>query len=583
MKLITALKNTIIGLYKSIKRFPATIGFSALTSTMLIVISENQKYLNRSAIDTLSRIAMIFALGIPVSLCIKVVLEKKEFKNSIKAGIYLLGVAFLLLYYFFLLDKFEMVEITRYIATNIALYLAFIYIPYTKKKGVFELYVMKVLSRFFITFIYSGILFLGLSAILFTIDKLLGVRIYGNTYYYTWLIVAGVFAPSFFLAGIPLRDAVMDEDKYPNLFKVLLLYIIVPIITVYTAILYVYFAKIIITTQWPIGLVSHLVLWYSVITIGVIFFIAPIIKINTLANKFTLWFPKIIIPIIIMMFLSIGIRIRAFGITENRYYVVVLALWVLGIMLYFNLAKKKRNIIIPITLSIITLVSVYGPFSSYSVSKFSQNKRFQGILVRNAMLKEGKIQKAPSSIASRDKREISRIIDYFMNNHNIKDLKYIPDNFKVNDMEKVFGFPYDNVAYAEPNGYFFLNRSQSNNTYDIRGYDYLFDSRSIKNEDKIDKNAIRVKYDMPDSVIKIIENNSEIYTLDVKAFVKDLIEKYGANAKEEFVNPEDMTLENENSKIKVKIIFMNISGSKNISSENLEIHGMEFYMLIKVK
>ena len=84
-----------------------------------------------------------------------------------------------------------------------------------------------------------------------------------------------------------------------------------PIITVYTAILYVYFVKILITLQWPVGMVAHLVIWYSIISTGVIFLISPLIEGNKWVKNFIFWFTKLVIPIMIMMFVSLGIRINA--------------------------------------------------------------------------------------------------------------------------------------------------------------------------------------------------------------------------------------------------------------------------------
>ena len=79
-----------------------------------------------------------------------------------------------------------------------------------------------------------------------------------------------------FLAGIPTKNEKLSLEDYSRLLKVLVLYIVMPLITVYTIILYIYFGKIIITRVWPEGLVSHLVLWYSVISAAVLFFITPL-------------------------------------------------------------------------------------------------------------------------------------------------------------------------------------------------------------------------------------------------------------------------------------------------------------------
>nr|WP_172634749.1 hypothetical protein [Clostridium kluyveri] len=44
--------------------------------------------------------------------------------------------------------------------------------------------------------------------------------------------------------------------------------------------------KIIVTSKWSIGMVSHLVIWYSIIVTIVLFFITPIKEENLWQNKF---------------------------------------------------------------------------------------------------------------------------------------------------------------------------------------------------------------------------------------------------------------------------------------------------------
>ena len=160
------------------------------------------------------------------------------------------------------------------------------------------MYVITIFTGFFITLIYSIVLYSGLSVILFTVDKLLGIIIPGKLYYYTWLFVVFIFALSYFLTGIPLENQEITPKSYPKLLKILLLYIIMPLLTAYTIILYVYFGKIIVTWRWPIGILSNLVLWYSVIVTILLFFITPISKEINFANKFLKFAPKIILPLL---------------------------------------------------------------------------------------------------------------------------------------------------------------------------------------------------------------------------------------------------------------------------------------------
>lgn len=577
MKPIQAIKSILSGLYLSIKRFPITILLSACVACILIAISETNP-----TEDTLSKIAMALSLGIPLSLCIKLFFERGNAKNSFKllAG-YAVGAVILVLYYFYLLDDFQMVEVTRYIAVSLALYLTFIYIPYFPRKQRFEAYVITLFTGFFTTVIYSAVLYSGLSAILFAVDKLLGVRIQGEVYYYTFLLVVFLFAVSYFLAGIPLSTEESSEKSYPKLLKILLLYIVMPLISAYTIILYIYFAKIVITWQWPVNIVTNLVLWYSVIAIMVLFFITPIKSENKWADFFLKFFPKIILPVLAMMFISISIRIIAYGVTENRYFVIVLALWVFAVMLYLSFTKKLRNIIIPVSLALIALISVFGPLSSYSVSKHSQNIRFENILVKNNMLKAGKIE-ASSDIPKKDKADISSILTYFNNNHNISDIKYLPENFKMDNMENTFGFAYEGLVNGDGN-YFYLSRQQTESSIDVRGYDYYINSMIASSNKNTKENALNVIYNYDSTVIKINYEGKEIYTKDFNAFIQKLADKYPGEAKNNNPTTEEMTFTDENEKLKVKFIFNSISGSRDSLNENASAKGLDFNILVKIK
>lgn len=362
-----------------------------------------------------------------------------------------------------------------------------------------------------------------------------------------------------------------------------------PLLTAYTVILYIYFGKIIITRHWPIGLVSHLVLWYSVIVVIVLFFITPILSENNWAKTFLKIAPKIILPLLIMMYVSIGIRINAYGVTENRYYVVILALWVFCIMLYFSLKKELRNILIPISLSIVTLISVFGPISSYSISKYSQNKRFEKILLSNNMIKAGSIQSS-SKISKEDKASLSSILDYFNRNHSLNNVKYLPDNFKIQDMNNVLGFSYENPIYESPYGRFYYMRNLSEGSLDISGYDNLFDMRIMTEGKKVASNSpLDASYDPASSIAKISYNGKNIYSKDLNTFLEDMIKKHGIQpevyriSEENTLPADEMTFSDENENVKVKFVFLNVSGSKNQNTGTIEDKGLDFYILVKLK
>ena len=336
MKAVIIIRTLFFKLISSLKRFPVTILFAAATVTVLIMLNHLEPNSSKQTREFLSHLAMALALGIPLTLCIKVLFERiPGLSKVLQAAVYFSVIVVLSLYYFFLLKDFSMVTISRYIAISISLYVTFAFIPYFYKKDDYELYVINLFTSFIITYLYSAILFAGLSAMLFTIDKLFSAGISGNVYEDIWLVVAGVFAPAFFLADIPEYGREIRVENYPKVLKILLLYIVMPMIVTYTAILYAYFVKIVVTRHWPDGIISNLVLWYSIISALVIFFVFQLRSSNHWVKVFVLYLPKFIIPLLVMMFVSMGIRINAYGITENRYFVILAGLWVSGIMIYY--------------------------------------------------------------------------------------------------------------------------------------------------------------------------------------------------------------------------------------------------------
>lgn len=584
MKLTSNIKKLLSGLYASIRRFPATLVFSTATAIMLIILRELEPTAGQETLEILRRIAMVLALGIPLSLCITHVFERNEdIKPTAKVLTGLAGAAALKLYYFFLLPDLKMVSVTRYIAVSTALYITFVILPYLYKRENFELYVIKLFIRFWVTALYSGVLFAGMSAILFTIDRLLQINVDEKMYYHVWLVIAGVFAPAFFLGGIPSFTQQLEKDDYSKLLRILLLYIVMPLITVYTAILYIYFAKAIITLEWPEGLVAHLVLWYSVISAAVIFLTSPLSSINKWVKIFIFWYAKLVLPILVIMFVSIGIRINAYSVTENRYFVVLLGLWVTGVMIYLNLAKNRRNIVMPISLAIITLLAVFGPWNAYSVSKLSQNIRFESILNRNDMIKNNLVVKPTIEVAENDKNELSEIILYFSNVHSLKDLKYLPSDFKLENMENTFGFPFLQRGYPlSKDGYFSYNMTIIDEPVDIKGYDYLFDFRNNYQEKSIKTDDLEIKYDNLESVITVFSGGQEIYKGNVSEFVKQINDKHKAEDYKE-IGQKDMTFMVKDAAVELKFIIYNAYGRVDPDSDKITMEGIDFIIMVKIK
>lgn len=579
MKISKYFSSILSNIKKSIRRFPVTILVSTTLVIMLIVLLEKDQTLTPNAKDILQRLSMIVALGIPLSVNIKLISERMN--NTRKSHIllgYIAGALALVLYYFLFLNELKWISVARYIGVSIFLYLAFLYIPWISRKEGYEYYIIDVMSSFIVTAIYSVVLFIGMVIIYYTIVQLFDIELPEKLIIYTFLVIAGIFAPSLFLAKIPKLEKDYYKKEYLKTLKVLLLYIVIPLITVYSLILYAYFIKIIITGNWPQGLVSHLVLWYSALSVVVIFLITPILDENKWAYRFRNLFPKFVLLILAMMFVAMGIRISEYGITENRYFGLLLGLWVLGIMINFLLKKKLKNIIIPVSLSIIALVSVFGPLSSFTISKLSQNNRFKVLLERNQMLVGNAIQEN-ENIPKEDKEEISMILKYFDDRHSLDDVKYIPSGFKIDDMEKVFGFAYTEKSIYENNYFSYYMEPGAKQVIDVKEYDYFIDNLILA-DGQASFEEINIYYN--DGIVKIMRADKILYEKNILEYVNEILDDESAVGKSgNVLNSEDTTFIDENDNIKVKLIITGFSGNKNNNGNSIDY--IEYYMLVKIK
>lgn len=581
MKIKQRFINILNALKESINRFPISILLSTILAITLIYMQEKGMGLSTQTIENLRKFSMTIGLSIILFACIDLIKESLDIEKHKLALLYALGLGISLIFYFVILKDFDMETGIRYIGSMIFLILLFIYAPKLKREEAYEKYIIRLFFNLFETLIYSGVLLFGIFAIIFTINTLFDANIDGKWYYYTFLIIYLMFAISLFLSKIPKAEEDCSKEDYSRSLKILLTYIVIPLISIYTVILYVYFIKILFLWEWPRGLVSHLVLWYSLISVGVIFFTTPLIAEERIVRLFKFLFPKIILPILAMMFISIGQRIMQYGFTENRYFVLILGVWVTGIMIYFSFKKPLRNIIIPISLSLIVLNAVYGPLSSINVSKISQNNRFEKILEKNNMIDDGNIVKN-NDIDKNDKKEINNILTYFDNTHKLSDIRLLDDGFKTGDTESVFGFKFAYYNEYQEEKRFYYGQEDTNTSIDIKGYDYLVKMNSWF-EKSIEIDDLNFKMVNKENIV-IRKQNKELISIDLVNIVEEnyeTIKEFNKGFEEN--ETKEMTpyyFENEN--IKGEIRLRSIGGEVSTSGEII-IEDIDLLMFINYK
>lgn len=588
MKFEEKFKNLFPDMKKGIGRFPVTVVFSLILFIVAIFTIESDFYILPEEDLWIKYLIIAIPLSASVELVREKYLENKRsnfFRIISFFGIFL----FIFLLKIFFKNHFatETINIT---ATILIFYILFYLIPIIYRNKDKEKYLQSVVGNQMITIGFSIVLFLGLSAIVGTIDVLL-INLPNTIYFDNFVFSASVFGVAFFVSRLKRKDESLKDYNLPKIVEVLICYILILLILIYTNILYLYFVKIIFTLKMPKGIVSHLVLWYTTFSLFIIIMATPITYKNKFAKFYKKYFPLISIPLILLALFSINERIFQYGVTENRYLVVILILWLLFNMIFIIKADVKWVLI---SFIFAVLVAIFSPFNLVNVSINSQNKRLERILKKNGIIQNKKFINKNNELSQRTKNEIMSIIDYFYNNASEikrKKIKILGKTYeKPEDFMKVIGVndswkSYENVDIQEKNivSDIALKTDDDIEITKIKGYDYLIYDFSVSypldtNETKeINNNGYKIILKNENLTIKNIQKNIEILNINLNKIANEIYLKIKEKAEKQnqsYVKlPEnDLTYLSETKNSKYKIVFYEIHLNEDDKFNNLNIN-----------
>jgi hypothetical protein len=291
------------------------------------------------------------------------------------------------------------------------------------------------------------------------------------------------------LANIPDKISKYDKEIALNkTSKILNLYILTPLATIYAAILYVYLLKIIIAWQLPNGNVSYLVSSLMFVGLFIITSIYP--------ARFSLqrYFGLLMLPLLLLMSVGITRRFDDYGITIARCYILLLNLWFYGICVYIFMTKARRIKWIFISFAAIVLLVSIGPWSVSNVTKhilIAQVKKYENfdkIDAKNTEKKE-KIENKKKYL--REKYGKTGVLDI---DDNESEIKYVVTNFSV----------YNSALYNKVQNIEDFNNFVSVSTY----------------EGDTDKNVLR-SIENERLVIKIISEN-RTFSISLQEMIQDI-------------------------------------------------------------
>ncbi len=398
-----------------VRRFPFTMLISLAGTVLGIVLIH---------IDTpmpWSNVFMVLSLAAPVSVVLVLFAEGMGWRvariwilNTVLGGL-------MVLYYFLLPESAEvqMQPVVRHVMWTIAFVLAVTFAAFVRQFGDaavarFWEFCRRLVSATILTGIWAFALNMGLMAALASTDFLFNLSIPGERYEELWIIIAGIFCTTFFLSRIPRQPAELHADlAYPKEVRLFSTFLLVPLVTVYFLILYLYTAKILLTGEWPEGQLAYIILGFSVVGLLTYLALYPLRKEMAWVRVAGTALCVAIIPQALVLFWSLWFRVSDYGLTENRYLVYVYGAWLLGVSLYLLISRIKDIRVIPVSLFVLAILSSFGPWGAFSVAIHSQANRLASLLEANGRFQDGRYVSTEGEVPGKDLFEMRQIL-YFL-------------------------------------------------------------------------------------------------------------------------------------------------------------------------
>lgn len=521
---------------------------------------------------TFVKLKIIFSIGISLMFAIKM-LSQRIGKTVLW---HILGVFFLIGFYFTLpLKEKDFTEVYAFllVPTYLLSHLLVAFIAYLNKKNTehsFWQFNKNLFINLFLTVVFIGVLTAGIEIAVLAIENLFNFefeKIYLDIFVFFSISGSTFIFLLFNENGLLYLER---EENYPVVLKFFTQFILIPLLFIYVVILYFYSAKIIINWELPRGWVSYLILAYSIIGILALLLVHPL-KFET-SKSWVKIFSKIfyytLIPLIILLFTAIFTRVLQYGYTEARYFVLLIALWLTTVVLYFVFNKNATIKFIPVSLFLFGLFALIFPyFNTFSVSKRSQKKELETFLQANQLLVNGKINfnkpiadsiaiEVSDKLAYLEHRVEENYIENFLDKEMLEE--YSKDEFWYWNRNK-----FKNIIASNNSDNQYISLRAKNNLYDVKGCDYVSVFGDFYAEKEIQLGDDKIVFYNTEGSLFVQFNDEEQINLDQNL---ELLFKDHSDINED-QSVDNLYIETKLDNYQIKMVFSNINRSKYKNSK----------------
>ncbi len=407
-------KNLLSGLLRAPLRFPVTLACAAGWAGITITMIHNFNFLGLSRNDVEQWQVFLIA-GLFLSLAATLFAEGRGWDKLRSLGLAAAAMAFAGLVVY-LQDSSDPWESPAFYLLVPGAGLLMIVAPFLRRgaddRAAWDFNLASGLSVLFGGIVAVG-LGLGVTAVLGGLEELFGLDIDSDFYGDNWIICMSLIWPWQTLAGIPGACDEAAGKAPPRWTEYVVSWMLIPLALIYMLLLYAFAAKSLVTWELPQGTVGWLVGGFAAFGLAVWSAANPFRETgNRLARLYHRFFHYALVVPVILLAVGIGVRVAEYGITEKRYALILLTLWLGGIALYGILARPARLAVAPAAFALMLIAGAAGPWGATSVSIRSQIGQLESMLAGAGILVDGKINPDEGVAGPKEVKRISSIVRY---------------------------------------------------------------------------------------------------------------------------------------------------------------------------
>lgn len=581
-------------------RFPVPLACAVLWAGVT-VLRNHYAVSTRLGLDrvTAEQLQVLLLLGLFATLAVKLIAESRAWRASVSLPLSATVLGLLALAVFLEPWPGDMFDSAAFLFMGPGLVLLVIVAPFLRRgveSGSIWAFNFGSWTSAAFGLLVAIVLGLGMAALLGALEELFGLYVPNDLYGDIWIVCFSVIWPWQALSGAPRageagRFEPAAQDACPRWFVYLISWLLVPIALAYLLVLYAFAVKIALQWALPEGGIGWLVAGFAGVGVAVWHAAHPLRDSgNRLVRAYVRWLhPALLVPAALLA-LGLGVRVAEYGVTENRYGLIVLTAWLAGVALHGLVVRAPRLSVAPLSFAVLLILAGFGPWGATAVSISSQIGRLDALLVEAGVLRDEALSKPVESIPSELAARISRVVDY-LNQRGRQEALYgrlrdggiaIDAPSGSSDVVSAMGIDYRSNWRDER---FPAWSVYGPSTMDARGYDFMLRTELVPGDE--DRWSAAIGDPATELLTRVAGELLEFSIADHGPVAIDIAQIVAALDRDgvrglDAINAPLMTVEAEHDGLKVRVHFTSIVVRVSPAAGVMELQRVSFEALVGV-